>query len=80
MASITFAIDESLKRRMAQFLWVNWSELAREELIKQVRAREAFERFRKLTEKSRFTEKDADELAEKVKKSMHEHLKRESRL
>ncbi len=35
MASITFAIDEGLKARMEKFSWVNWSELARENLVKK---------------------------------------------
>lgn len=37
MASITFAIDEGLKERLAKFLWINWSELVRESLIERER-------------------------------------------
>jgi len=65
---------------MAKFLWINWSELARQELIKQEKSREAFDKFKKIVEKSKFSEKDADELTEKVKKSMHEHLRKENLL
>ncbi|MCX6748860.1 MAG: hypothetical protein NT076_04615 [Candidatus Pacearchaeota archaeon] len=32
MASITLAIDNELKLQMANFIWVNWSELVRERL------------------------------------------------
>jgi hypothetical protein len=35
MASITFAVDEELKPRIGKFAWVNWSEIAREELLKK---------------------------------------------
>ena len=33
MASITFAVDEELKSRLEKFPWVNWSEVARENLL-----------------------------------------------
>ena len=35
MASITFAVDNELKTRMNKFPWVNWSEIARQELIRR---------------------------------------------
>lgn len=35
MASVTFALDPELKSEMSKFAWVNWSELAREELIRR---------------------------------------------
>ena len=35
MASVTFAIDEKLKTEIANFPWVNWSELVRESLLKR---------------------------------------------
>ena len=37
MASVTFALDPKLKSEMSKFPWVNWSELAREELIRRER-------------------------------------------
>ena len=33
MASVTFAVDEKLKSRLEKFPWVNWSEVARENLL-----------------------------------------------
>ena len=33
MASVTFAVDGELKSRLEKFLWVNWSEVARENLL-----------------------------------------------
>jgi len=35
MASITFAIDEDIQGRIKEFSWVNWSEIAREELLQK---------------------------------------------
>ena len=75
MASITFAVDEKLKSRIAEFAWVNWSELAREELMKQEKTREAFEKFKAIATKSKLTEKNAKELADKISLSMHKKLK-----
>jgi len=44
MASVTFAVDEELKSRLEKFPWVNWSEVARENLLfkdrlEQIRAK-----------------------------------------
>ena len=76
MASVTFAIDEELKIKLSKFAWIVWSELARQELSRQEKTREAFEKFKKLVAKSKFTEQDAKELADKVNSSMHEELKK----
>ena len=76
MASITLAVDDKLKSEMANLLWVNWSELAKEKLIKEQKLREQLEEFRRIVSKSKFTEKDSDELSDKVKSSMHERLKK----
>ena len=35
MASITFALDNELKSRISKFIWLNRSELARQELLKR---------------------------------------------
>ncbi len=42
MASITFAIDDELKSKLSKFLWINFSELARQELL---RRQQLIERF-----------------------------------
>lgn len=36
MASITLSISEEFKNQLKQFLWVNWSEIAREETMKKL--------------------------------------------
>ena len=36
MASITLSVSDELKNKLKQFLWVNWSEIARLEARKKV--------------------------------------------
>jgi hypothetical protein len=36
MTSITLSVTESFKQQLKQFLWVNWSEIAREETMKKL--------------------------------------------
>jgi hypothetical protein len=36
MTSITLSASEELKDKLKEFLWVNWSELAREEILKKL--------------------------------------------
>ena len=48
MASITLSVSEEFKNRLREFLWVNWSEIAREETIKKL----IFEKYLKTKELS----------------------------
>ncbi len=77
MASITFAADEKLKADLEHFSWVNWSEIARTEVMKDLEKSAKLERVLKIVSKSKFSEKDADVLAAKVKASLHRKLKEE---
>lgn len=76
MASVTFAADDSFKAELEKFSWVNWSEVVRSEALR----REELERMRKRVEqilsKSKFTEKDAEEMGRKISESMHEQYKK----
>ena len=36
MASLTLSISEEFKNQLKEFLWVNWSEIAREEAMKKL--------------------------------------------
>ena len=74
MASVTFAVDKSLKLELEKFSWVNWSNVLREESIKREKLQEQYERFSKIVSKSKFTKKDAEEMSAKVKAAMHKHL------
>jgi len=35
MASITFAVDDELKSEISKFVWINLSELVRQELLRR---------------------------------------------
>ena len=75
MEHLTISIPEELKRKMDSLRVINWSEVAREAFTKRVELTEGYERFQKLVSKSKFKEKDAEELAKKINKSMHKRLK-----
>ena len=36
MASLTLSVSEEMRNNLKAFLWVNWSEIAREEAIKKL--------------------------------------------
>lgn len=36
MASLTLSVSEEFKNQLRAFLWVNWSEIAREEAMKKL--------------------------------------------
>lgn len=77
MPTVTLTIEDEVKSELKRFSWINWSEVAREELLRQEKTREAFEQFKKIVSKSKLKEKDAEEFAEKVKSAMHKRLKAE---
>jgi len=74
MPTATLTIPDNVKAEVQHFSWINWSEVAREEFIRQEKLLEARERVREIVSKSKFTEKDAEEMSEKVKKAMHDYL------
>ena len=41
MVSVTISLDDELKAKIERFPWVNWSEIARENVLKK----EIFEKF-----------------------------------
>ena len=36
MASLTLSVSDEFKSQLKEFLWVNWSEIAREETLKKL--------------------------------------------
>jgi uncharacterized protein YktA (UPF0223 family) len=76
MEHLTISIPEGLKKKMDVLRVINWSEVAREAFVKRVELTEGYERFQELVSKSKLTEKDAEELAKSVNKSMRERLKK----
>jgi hypothetical protein len=75
MVSLTLRVTNEFKALIDKLSWVNWSELAREEVLKKLEEENSLETVKKIIAKSTFTEKDAEQLSEKVKQSMHKNLK-----
>lgn len=48
MTSLTLSVSEDLKKQLKDFMWVNWSEIAREEALKKL----IFENYMKTGELS----------------------------
>lgn len=76
MVSVTLKITNNFKAIVDKLSWINWSEMAREEVLKKIEEEKALEKVRAIISKSELTEEDAEELAEKVKLSMHKRLKK----
>jgi len=53
---------------MKEFSWVNWSELAKQEVIVQDEKAELFEELEELTKGSKITDEDCLRFAKRVKK------------
>ncbi len=77
MSSVTFAVDEQLKKELDPFTWVNWSNVVAEEVEKDLKRAAALEKALKIVLKSKFTNLDADLLSDKVKTAMHQKLQQE---
>lgn len=76
MVSVALKISDEFKTMIEKLEWVNWSELARDEAIKQLELDEEFEEFKRIVSKSKLTEEDALKLAREVNKGMHKKLKK----
>lgn len=72
MASITFAVDESLKSKIEKFPWVNWSEVARETLLWRAKLEELSQRLESKEEQE--ITKWAVESGRKAKKGRFKRL------
>jgi len=68
MASVTFAIDEELKSRFSKFVWLNCSELARQELLERLERNERFKELDELLKDSQLTDEDCSRLADELKR------------
>ena len=70
MVGITLHISEEFKKMLDSLPWVNWLEIARKEIHQKLTEEQKLKNLKKLIAQSTFTQEDADELAEKVKRSM----------
>lgn len=75
MVSITLQISDEFKQLLQSMKWVNWSEIAREEIQQRIKEEKTLQKLKQIIASSHFTEEDADELAEKVKQKMTDRKK-----
>ena len=73
MPTLTLAIPKELKSKMDSLPELNWSEIARKAISKEVNE---YNLFKSIVAKSKLTEKDALELGRKVNKSLHERYEK----
>lgn len=64
MPNLTLAISEEIKRKMAMFPEINWSEVARQAILEKAKL---MERMQTLLSKSKLTDEDAILLGRQVK-------------
>ncbi len=80
MVSTTFSIDGESKHNMERFSWVNWSEVARRLLLKEIKKQEALQKLDELFKNSDLTEKDCLKLGEQLRDDLSKRLKKEGKL
>jgi len=67
MANITLSIPDDLHMKMRKFSEIRWSAVARKAIQKKVKDLEMMD---KLTSKSVLTEKDVEEISNKINKRL----------
>ncbi len=73
MPTLTLAVPKELKSEMDSLPELNWSEIARRAISKEIKE---YKLFKSIVSKSKLTEKDALELGRKVNKSLHERYEK----
>ena len=68
MASVTFAISGELRDKLSKFVWVVWSELVKQELLKRSQRASLFKELEELTKDSTLTDEDCIRFAKLIKK------------
>ena len=56
MASLTLSIPNEIKKKMADFKYINWSEIARTAILEKI---EVLEKMDRLLTQSRLSEKES---------------------
>ncbi len=67
MPNITLSIPDSLHKKLKKHREIRWSEVMRAMLEKRL---EDFERMEEIAFKSKLTQKDVNEISEKIKKGI----------
>ena len=74
MTTITVSVPEELKKEIDKQKYINWSAVAREAFMEKIHKLVLFEA---IVAKSKLTEKDAEEIGNKISQSMHEQYKKQ---
>lgn len=80
MPSTTLTLPEEIKSELKKFIWVNWSEVARESFLEAVKRQEALEKLNELFKNSKLTDEDCLRLGEQIKDELYKRLKKEGKL
>jgi len=72
MVNITLAISEELHKKMKKFTEIRWSEVVRKTISEKIRDLEILD---KLVERSKLTDEDVGEIAEKIDSEVAKKLK-----
>ena len=75
MPTITVNVDDDLKERMEKHPEINWSEVTRQAIQEKI---EALEVMDELTGESELTERDVQEIADKINESGRTRVDEES--
>ena len=75
MPTITVNVDDALKERMDNHPEINWSEVTRQAIKEKI---EALEVMDELTSESKLTERDVQEIADKINENGRKHTDEES--
>jgi len=75
MPTITVNVDDDLKERMDRHPEINWSEVTRQAIQEKI---EALEVMDELTSESELTERDVQEIADKINESGRKRVDEES--
>jgi len=75
MPSITVNVDDNLKERMERHPEINWSEVTRQAIQEKV---ETLEMMDELTSESELTERDVQEIADKINERGRKRVEEES--
>jgi len=65
MASLTLSIPNEIKKKMADFKYINWSEIARTAILEKI---EVLEKMDRLLTQSRLSEKESIDYGRRLKK------------
>ncbi len=76
MANMTLSIPDEVMKDMRKLSDIRWSEVARRAIIQRVEELKTIER---IASKSKLTQKDADELSEKIKRGAAKRFRDDNR-